>query len=773
MTSVAQAIEAIGIGERDGEDVVLTVIAADGKVINHLLPEIADDDVTEFPSLYATSGTFKPGTVTAREGRTRDNVARVLWVPLDCDLLDWLQTPKDKATLDRAKADLWASSDEALEAMLAAQRADIERVIAQVGFPIHRLDVTGYGHCAYLRIADDDQCRVDDAGAAAKHLIGAINSVAGYQLADPQASDPGPRITRVPGSYNCKGATPRLVRTLYQIDGAVPLGTKPINRQSVATPVQIPDVGRGLDQAGCDAIVRAVAPLWGPGARNGIAFGLGGMMAKVKMPESQAVAIVTALAAGDDELADRLSAVRRSYARVRSGRETAGFTWLRDVLAEDALVEVDRVLGVLRPRIVLKAAGKRSRQTDPADQEAHDAQRDHSIAEAFPPCPDIAFYGWFGRYRDLMAPTTEAPDAFHLAAALTLAGAMIGRRVRSYYASDAIFANLYTVLIGASGSSRKDTAIKRATGLPFEPADVRRTVYPSFGIFRDVSSGEGLVKTLKDSPNGNALLYLTEIMTMMTNARRKGTATILDRLIEAWDTPAKLENLNKLSPVTVTEPYLSIVAATQPIRLARAMTDEDIHSGFANRWLYVIGSGKEPMSRPPAVDRRAAYRLYLEMHDAITAHQDGAVLPWDAGANDEWDRWYLTLVAGSGVNEDEDAMRVRHPSLAQKIALIYAVSDKAKAIGARHVSAAIALIEWSWSVVRELLKEWGTGTNQVIEERILGCVERNGPLKRRDIQMLTRNKRWGARDFAQVFEAMTRNGTLAQDEEGRHGFPSG
>ena len=50
---------------------------------------------------------------------------------------------------------------------------------------------------------------------AHKAFIRAINERAGIKLVDPQVSDSGTRITRLPGSYNVKKPIlPRLVRTL-------------------------------------------------------------------------------------------------------------------------------------------------------------------------------------------------------------------------------------------------------------------------------------------------------------------------------------------------------------------------------------------------------------------------------------------------------------------------------------------------------------------------------------------------------------------------------
>src|SRR5690606_33230503 len=120
------------------------------------------------------------------------------------------------------------------------------------------------------------------------------------------------------------------------------------------------------------------------------------------------------------------------------------------------------------------------------------------------------------------------------------------RRISADYASDPLYANLYVVLVGASGSSRKDTAMKRATRMSSLNA-THRYIDPVFGIQRDITSSEGLVKQLKDTPN--LLIYNTELTGLLKNTKRQSTSSLLDRLIEAWDTPTMMQNLSKNDPM--------------------------------------------------------------------------------------------------------------------------------------------------------------------------------------------------------------------------------
>lgn len=741
---IGEAAAAVGLVEPDGLDACV-VVFRDGEPVNATLRECAHRDMADFDDLYLAGGLFAGGSIGRKHGRKIENLREVWRLPFDLDLSDWSGIGRDV---------LESFSDEELRDLWEAQLAYCRDMFVQISLPVHAIDYTGYGLCGYVYIVPQDRSEVAALRAAHKGIVERINRVAGRPIADPQVVDAGTRITRLVPCPNTKGERVRRARTVWTEPGETDLATlKKVagGRQEPPRRV-IPDHGKALSEEDEAALVAAIRPSWEQGRRHAIALAVAGTCAKAGVPEEQARRIVEALAT-DGELRDREAAVSTTYARVRSGLDVRGYFALRECLPPDALSFVDGLLDRVRTattgRITVggKSVGGQTKEEAPDYDDP----------------PAAAFHGIARRYVDLMAPTTEAPDAFHLGAFLTLVGAMIGRRVRMQYSGDPLYANLYTVLIGASGSSRKDTAIKRTLWLPNVMLPPR-LVTPSFNVSRDVSSAEGLITDLKNHPN--TLLYLTELSALIKNARRKSTTTILDRLIEAWDTPHILQNLNKLSPVSAVNPYLSIIAATQPKRLATEMTDEDIHSGFAGRWLYVVGTGKAPMADPPRADPAVAWGVYLAVHDAIHGYADGQELDLDATARDRWFAWYEREGRGHGIDEEQDTMRIRHAVLMRKVALIYAVTDGAAAVEDRHLAAAMALVDWMWVHVRAMLREWGVGLDSQIERRVEDALTKFGPMKRWRLTARCSNRKWSAKDIAAVVRAMAENHQLVTDAQG-------
>jgi hypothetical protein len=762
MTTIGEAVDRLGMKPGPGSELIIARIGPEGRISHRPLREVKDREIESMSDVYVASGSFTTGSVTEFRGRSRENVKEILVLPFDCDLTDFIGMSREQVI---------ALPQVEIEDYIRFLVQEVEQRFEQVGVPIHGIDYTGHGILARVRLEGVGRDRVADIQAAHKFLIKRVNKAAGIQLVDPQASDAGTRIMRLVPCLNGKGPEPRPTRTLVERAGAVYVtdllrhAAATESRPATAPPPQItPEHARRLSDADARAIVEAVRPHWEAGRRHAIALALSGLLAKAGVPEEQAAQIVEAIAGGDEESRDRVTAVATSYSRVRAGADVRGWFALREWMPESAAAFVDARLDHLRAsqggRIVLRAGA-------PGPGPKPEVRADASFWATEPPAD--AFFGWVGEYHRLVEPTTEAADAFHLGAALTLIGSMVGRRVRTVYASEPLYANVYTVLIGPSGSSRKDTAIKRALAITQLELSSGVSHAPVFSISRDVSSAEGLVADLRQAPH--KLLYLTELSATLMNARRKSTATILDKLIEAWDTPHVLQNLNKMSPQIATNPYLSIIAATQPGRFASLITDEDIHSGFANRWLYMPGVGKSPRATPPALDEPRAWELYLSLKRTVGNYAEGTVLRIAPECEERWSGWYAAQAAEMGTSEEEDAMRIRHATLIHKLALIYAISEGAQTISLRHIEPAIALVDWMWGNVRRLMADWGVTPGAQLENRIIDVLERRGPMRRRDLQRACSNRKWTGSDFAKALDSMLKNGTVAVSAEGFVGFP--
>jgi hypothetical protein len=357
------------------------------------------------------------------------------------------------------------------------------------------------------------------------------------------------------------------------------------------------------------------------------------------------------------------------------------------------------------------------------------------------PIPPGAIRGWLERYVDLMEPTTEAPDAFHVASAMTFVGAMIGKRVGLFHASDELYANFYTLLIGPSGRSRKDTAIRRMRGMFFVPPPPGKPLIATgmpFMMARDISSAEGLIAMLRE--NSNMLLYTSEFAKLMNNANRENTRSIGPTLIEAFDCPPSLQNNtvggvedSKGKPREARNPFVSIIATVQPEILAELIGSQQQYSGFLNRWLLVCGDGKGARPNPPPVDTARSYELIHEADAAIKSYPDGTLLRLDGDAESRWGDWYVATYPKGQESAQEDAMGIRRSTIVKKIALAHAILARSPSVTATHLDVGIALGDWCWEHTKRLIPTWGESRDAQLARKITERLQR-GPMHKRPLQ---------------------------------------
>ena len=760
---IGEAVAALGIGEPEDRDLPLMWFERVGgeAVARHgTLRAVAGEEVGA-RDLYVGNGLFARDSIRRSGGRTGANLREVLRLAFDCDLTAFLGQPKDVVQ---------AMTDEGLDACLADLRLTVEETFGQVGVPIHQLDQTGFGLCAYLRVDPAVAGEVEPLRTAYRGLVERLNRQAGYEMVDRQATDVGTRVTRLTPGVNTKGGRLREARTLARRDGLATVGDLGPAEAARRPPARIIAAqGPGLAAGDAAAVVDALRPAWRPSVRHALALGLAGWFAGAGLPEEQAAAIVAAASDGDEEPWDRRRAVRTTYQRARAGAEVRGYTAVRDLLDDATLSLVEGLLDrVGRSRVLVSPERQRraAGRTRAAEAVAG-AGWLASPSGAWPPLPESCLVGPIGEYVRLVSPTTEAGDALLLAGWLSVLAATCGRRVAVEYAED-LHPNLFIAGVGDTGFTRKDHAVSLAINTVHHQArrdneGLRSLTPPPFGTSSDISSAQGLVKDLADV-SSNLLVRLREMTTLLDNMRRLSTSTIADKCIELFDCPPETSNNSKKDGNRVVEPCLNIIATTQPQRLAEKMTNGDVVSGFGNRWLYLFGTDKGPMADPPRAPRDRMGDLWADFRDQAQAHR-GRVLGLSDEAKAIWRPWYDRTWAEAKADREGGPMRIRHHPIARKVALLYAVADGALEVDAEHLRAGIDLVDWSWSILRHEVGGWGAGDEVQLERRVEAVLRQHGPMKKWRLQASCKRASWPQSLFHRVVDSMVRNGALQRNAD--------
>ena len=517
-------------------------------------------------------------------------------------------------------------------------------------------------------------------------------------------------------------------------------------------------IGDTLTDDELSTLIEAVRAARTDGQMHHVDLAWGGICAKNGVPEDQALQVIDQLSEGENKA---LTAVRDSYRRYAGGQDLSGYQDLRELMPADALAIVDGILGrfweARRPKIV--SPGRTRKLVAGSGAEA--------AIDTFPPPPPEVFHGWFNGYLELVADTTEAPDQFHLASALTIIGAYAGRRAYTKLASGKVYPNNYTVLVGNSSESKKDTAISRAWNMALDPEWSRERTALPYVERNGVASAEAFVKGL--STASNVVIRMSEFSELLANARRKGTTTILTMLMKAWDTPPQLSNDSLTNPALALNPFVSLLAGTQPDVLASDMIGTDITSGFANRIMFVPGTGKGPNPWPDEVDERKLHAHWVKVRRNIMAYGDGDFVPVNRTPEVKllWAQFYTTPRGESAM---ERTMSQRHQNMVLKVALIYAMSDCSKTIELEHLQRAIAFVDWSWGCVRQLMGGWATSNDNRLLDRIMAVLQRTGPIKPRELWPKIKDPKWTYNDYSRLIDNMKRQQTLALNEFGEIGI---
>jgi hypothetical protein len=727
---------------RDGDyEPCVANIKADGKIVHKPFSAVGDRDPTELYSAYYTPALFDPNDITAHGGRTRENARAVPELFFDVDLKDYLGLPKEA---------LYTESNDALDAYIEALVKDITEVFGIAGIPIHRLRHSGYGVQVFTRLVREDWGRIEDAATTTKGLAQRVNRIFGRTLVDPAATGVGAQLARLPGSLNRKGAHPRPVYTIATYEGASRLddfGVEPKARAKVS-----PITEKALPQTVLEEIVTVLAKEYDEGHRHQIAVGASGMMKKAGVPNEQVEDVIAAIAADDEEFDNRMEAVRDTCKRVEQGLSISGYMTLCNHMSPATLDYLDARLSRFASATV----------TVEGIPDEEKAPEDDMLSPMPPP---ECFHGWFGDYRDLMAPTTEASDAYHLAASLTMAGMLVGRRAHATLASTPQFPCLYTVLVGETGSARKDTAVNAAARFfHASPSREGHTPIPSFATLYSLSTAEGLIQAFMDHQS-DLFLNVGEFKMTMLKSRKETSNTLGTALIQVWDGRNTIDLPTRGKPLRVDEPFAALLGSITPDDLSRVMTEEDIGSGFANRVLFVYGEGKGSIPYPPDADERVARELRKEfganLGQACKERRRYTLSPL---ARQAWDAHYDSLRTRGYPTEEAKKLAQRIGTNALRVAVCFSVAVGDLTIEGDAMEAALKFVEWCYRNTLIHARSWGANDEARLMEKILDLLHENGPQVRSHIASLFA-RRWGPTFVDKTVASMQRMSMIASSPD--------
>ncbi len=303
-----------------------------------------------------------------------------------------------------------------------------------------------------------------------------------------------------------------------------------------------------------------------------------------------------------------------------------------------------------------------------------------------------------------MRETTKdtCPEEFHLFSGLMAVGAAVGRN-RVLADIPDVVPNLNVCLVGKSGTgkSRAKRHLKEILhkALPFDT----NMPFPSGVKMMMPGSGEALVKSFiyeQEDPS-NAMgtkihwpirgyVEFDEMATLIAKGARVGSS-LKTQLMELYDAPLSIGNDTVTGGTLMAERPFGIVMTTTQNKSIRGVLDaKDDASGFINRWVFVTGPSKPPVS---------INTLHLNFDAAASKLK--ALHLWASGvkrmeftepAFKKFDDFILkTVKPHQSRNEDESDILNRMDLLLKKIVVILACNLKLDIITEEVVDAMIKM----------------------------------------------------------------------------------
>jgi hypothetical protein len=363
------------------------------------------------------------------------------------------------------------------------------------------------------------------------------------------------------------------------------------------------------------------------------------------------------------------------------------------------------------------------RRFEPDDPPAGDGKANGGAAPAaakveakadvvvWPVLGSAAYHGLAGKVVNTILPHTEADPAAMLLQYLVSFGNVVGRQ--PYCVTDGAehYPVLYLLLAGPTAAGRKGTSAQRIRAV----FDIAAPDWTENNIASGLSSGEGIIHAIRDpvfglNKNTGALVLHDagvtdkrmlfderEFASVLDRMRREGN-TLETVIRDAWDCRRRLETKTKHSPTKATNPHVSITAHITIEEVRQKLNQTSMANGFANRFLYGCARRSKLLPRGGMLAKDDMDLLGAATSEAVTSAGAITLVDMAPEAAELWDSVYPKLVAE--VPGLIGAILSRGATQTMRLALVYALLDRAPQIARVHLEAALAVWDYSEASAR-------------------------------------------------------------------------
>ena len=338
------------------------------------------------------------------------------------------------------------------------------------------------------------------------------------------------------------------------------------------------------------------------------------------------------------------------------------------------------------------------------------------LSQPRPVLEPTAYHGVVGRLVETISPHSEADPVALLSGFLVGYGNLIGDSAYFDVEKTPHPCRLFATLVGETSKSRKGSSWGHVN-------NCLKQVDPKWGkncIGNGLSSGEGLIYVVRDPSESKTeddpgvkdkrLMVVEGEFVRTLNTMRRETNTLSPVIREAWDS-GNLRILNKNTPMKATGAHISIIGHITKEELNKRLGDTDIFNGLANRFLWIYVKRSQYLPEGGNLKAKDLAPLVKQLREAADFSKGVKRMGRTKAARKLWADEYRRLSeGGTGLL---GAATNRAEAQVMRISNIYALLDQSRLVKPEHLSAALALWDYSFQSCQYIFGDKGASKDLV------------------------------------------------------------
>lgn len=353
--------------------------------------------------------------------------------------------------------------------------------------------------------------------------------------------------------------------------------------------------------------------------------------------------------------------------------------------------------------------------------------------------------GWLKKYLDFANPLTEAPVQYHIATALSIVATVLGRNVWLDMGAFTVYPNLFLLVIGKSGISRKSTAIGMAYRFL---SRIDRDA-----ILGSLLSLEAFYEAFHIHPN--RLAIYDEIKTLLDNEGKKYGKGIITQLTSFYNCPDYIRIDLKSIPEdqrVIERPCINLLGASTTDWLQ--VRERDIEGGFFGRILPICADSSDIrcIPIPPKMDMGRFDELRKELGQLSNTNGE---FSFTSKARELYEGLYKENRQDFEKEPNKTHLSVfysRLPINQLKLAMIFQITqDRSKTLQEDSILRAHHCMNELKASYKQLIGSLDFSWTQRQERKVLDILKERKEMSRSD---LLRQSKLSAKDFNSVIDSL-------------------